>query len=238
MTRRVRNVDTSDWDDGWDDSSWGGGWGGGWDEGYVKAKAKPKAAPKTIPGMAPAKAKSSAKSAPKAEAKPEAKAKEKVESPEEAPELPPETADSSDPLGLLCSAEKRGRAFELYQREATRGESKGWLQVTAVEVSLQAVERELQKLRQRDVATPCRRSEVRQLEPHLPEAPIVTPRRRWSRGRAEETKRPHVEADRREEPRLTRAASWDTGRGNAARRVPLLSLEQFLGQEVPNFPFA
>ena len=28
----------------------------------------------------------------------------------------------------LSSAEKRGRAFELYQREATRGESKGWLQ--------------------------------------------------------------------------------------------------------------
>ncbi|CAJ1420793.1 unnamed protein product [Effrenium voratum] len=213
MTRRVRNVDTSDWDDGWDDSSWGGGWGGGWDEGYVKAKAKPKAAPKTIPGMAPAKAKSSAKSAPKAEAKPEAKAK----------------ADAAEGRrqSFLRSAEKRGRAFELYQRE-----------VTAVEVSLQAVERELQKLRQRDVATPCRRSEVRQLEPHLPEAPIVTPRRRWSRGRAEETKRPHVEADRREEPRLTRAASWDTGRGNAARRVPLLSLEQFLGQEVPNFPFA
>mmetsp|Transcript_51051 Transcript_51051/g.114718 ORF Transcript_51051/g.114718 Transcript_51051/m.114718 type:complete len:534 (+) Transcript_51051:54-1655(+) len=114
MTRRVKNVDASDWDDGWDDGSWGSGWGGGWDEGYVKPKAKPKAAPKAnvVPGMAPAKAKSAAKSAPKAKAdakpKPEAKAvaNEKFDPParqqEEAPELPePGPADDRPTISLV-----------------------------------------------------------------------------------------------------------------------------------------
>ncbi|CAK8986398.1 unnamed protein product [Durusdinium trenchii] len=103
MTRRVRNVDVDDWDDGWGDDSWGGGWGGGWDEGYAKPKPKPKPKANVIPGMAPAKAKSSAKSAPKAkpDAKPKAEAKAEAKAVKETleaeVELPPEAPQDDRP---------------------------------------------------------------------------------------------------------------------------------------------
>lgn len=102
MTRRVRNVDASEWDDGWGDDSWGSSWGGGWDEGYVKPKAKPKAKSNVIPGMAP-KAKASTKAATKAKADPKPKSEPKVEKfeppprqEEEAPELPPDTGPTDE----------------------------------------------------------------------------------------------------------------------------------------------
>eukprot|EP00439_Symbiodinium_sp_Y106_P057936 s1992_g8.t1 len=103
MTRRVRNVDASEWDDGWGDDSWGSSWGGlGPSPGYVKPKAKPKAKSNVIPGMAP-KAKASTKAATKAKADPKPKSEPKVEKfeppprqEEEAPELPPDTGPTDE----------------------------------------------------------------------------------------------------------------------------------------------
>lgn len=149
----------------------------------------------------------------------------------------------------LSVAEKQSRAFDLYQRE-----------VVAVEASLQAAERELRKLKDdqgrsrsfKDIglssgkADSHRKYVAMKAEEEKPErkatfdhqeAKLWTPRRRWSRGRGcitPDPKRSPVETSEH-----IRAVSSDRGQAPLReRRVPLVSLEQFLGQQVPSCPFS
>ncbi|OLQ04412.1 hypothetical protein AK812_SmicGene12496 [Symbiodinium microadriaticum] len=141
----------------------------------------------------------------------------------------------------MSSAEKRFVAFALYQRE-----------VAATEASLQAAEREIRDLR-RDQTAPGRWSissgpetqaapwqEALARSQPAPGAPPTPRRRRWSRRSEEPVQMPitataqkcrslHA-SERDSADTRVRAVSWDTGGSQRReRRVPLVSLEQFIG---------
>eukprot|EP00930_Biecheleria_cincta_P046390 TRINITY_DN31991_c0_g1_i1.p1 TRINITY_DN31991_c0_g1~~TRINITY_DN31991_c0_g1_i1.p1 ORF type:complete len:162 (-),score=21.19 TRINITY_DN31991_c0_g1_i1:55-540(-) len=153
----------------------------------------------------------------------------------------------------LSNAEKRCRALNLYDREVKAADQL----LEANEASLRAASREIDRLRAE--------SQKRQIDEVLCIKSCPTPRRRWSRGAkvSDENQAVAQEHDTRRESfrepaygrwrsasrgilsessnvrhaQLQRAASCETG-GARQRVVPLMSLEDFLKQDVPSFPFA